>query len=146
MRRGFSLVEVLIVVLILGILTTLVMPQFAAMKERVRVAEALINISAVKQAVELYRCENSSWPTTAARTADELRTATRLDTDIEDGDWVYRYVLNLNIFPTSPADAEWMILAIRDASGTQYNRLGIGLYSTGEWYGDRNTHPHTPKG
>ena len=62
-RKGFTLIEVLIVVIILGILATIAIPQFAKMTSRARLAEAWTNIGAIRTAQSVYYLENSSYAT-----------------------------------------------------------------------------------
>lgn len=54
---GFTLIEVLIVVLILGILATFALPQFEAMRWRARYAEVFMVVGAISRAQQLYRLE-----------------------------------------------------------------------------------------
>ena len=57
-KRGFTLIEVLIVVIILGILATIAVPQFGAIVEKSRAAEVATNIAAIRTGYEVWRLEN----------------------------------------------------------------------------------------
>lgn len=57
-REGFTLVEMLIVVLILGILGMVVVPKFSAASEDARESRLLSDIQAVRRLIELYRMEH----------------------------------------------------------------------------------------
>jgi len=63
MRRskGFTLIEVLIVVIILGILATLAIPQFGKMRKRARLAEAWAGLGAVRTAQAVYFMEQDKY-------------------------------------------------------------------------------------
>src|SRR5690606_28965257 len=64
-KRGFTLVEILIVVIILGILAAIVIPQFSNASEDARKNSATSLIQTVRSAVELYRLEHAGmYPTT----------------------------------------------------------------------------------
>ena len=52
--QGFTLLELIIVIIIVGVLASLALPKFFAMIEESRSVEALSNISAIRQAME--RC------------------------------------------------------------------------------------------
>jgi prepilin-type N-terminal cleavage/methylation domain-containing protein len=60
-RKGFTLIEVLIVVIILGILATIAVPQFRRMVARSRTAEAYSTLGAIKTAQEIYRLEHNTY-------------------------------------------------------------------------------------
>ena len=58
---GFTLVEILIVVIIVGILATFAMPQFAKIKDRAREKEAKAILNLIISAEEVYKTENGSY-------------------------------------------------------------------------------------
>lgn len=60
-NKGFTLIEILIVLIIIGILATLAIPQFQSMAEKARKAEALTNLSAIYTAQQVYRLENGNY-------------------------------------------------------------------------------------
>ncbi len=62
MRRGFTLVEIMIVVLILGILTTLAIPNVLRARITAREAVALSNIKKISEAAQMYYNQQSSFP------------------------------------------------------------------------------------
>ena len=54
MQQGYSLIEVLVVVLIVGILTAVALPQYQAAVLKSRTAELLELVNGIKQAQEIY--------------------------------------------------------------------------------------------
>ena len=60
-KKGFTLIEVLIVVIILGILATLSVPQFTRMISRARMAEAWAGLGGVRTAQSVYWMEHSTY-------------------------------------------------------------------------------------
>lgn len=62
--RGFTLLEVMVVVVILGILATLVVPKIISRPDEARVIAAKQDIASLLQALKLYRLDNQRYPTT----------------------------------------------------------------------------------
>ena len=63
-QGGFTLLEVMVVVVILGILATLVVPRIISRPDEARVIAAKQDIASVMQALKLYRLDNQRYPTT----------------------------------------------------------------------------------
>ena len=63
-QSGFTLLEVMVVVVILGILATLVVPRIISRPDEARVIAAKQDIASVMQALKLYRLDNQRYPTT----------------------------------------------------------------------------------
>ena len=63
-RAGFTLLEVMVVVVILGILAALVVPQIIGRPDEARVIAARQDIASLVQALKLYRLDNQRYPTT----------------------------------------------------------------------------------
>ena len=64
-RRGFTIVELLIVVCILGILATIVMPKVQGSRARARAASVLGSMHAVRIALTIYYDSAGAWPPSA---------------------------------------------------------------------------------
>jgi general secretion pathway protein G len=63
--QGFTLIELMIVVVILGLLATIIMPKILSKPDKARVATARINIRQIMTALALFRTENGRFPTTS---------------------------------------------------------------------------------
>ncbi|OHB45682.1 MAG: hypothetical protein A2178_04110, partial [Planctomycetes bacterium GWC2_49_10] len=64
MKRGFTLVEILIVVVILGILAAIVIPQFTEASSEAKVSSLVSNLQTVRSQIELYKIQhNDKLPT-----------------------------------------------------------------------------------
>ena len=63
-NRGFTLIEVLVVVAILGILAAIVVPRIMDRPDEAKRVAARADIGAIVQALKLYRLDNGFYPTT----------------------------------------------------------------------------------
>ncbi|PJE78611.1 Type II secretion system protein G [invertebrate metagenome] len=61
---GFTLIEIMVVVVILGILAAMVVPKLLSRPDQAKVTVAKADIEAISQALELYRLDNGMYPTT----------------------------------------------------------------------------------
>ncbi len=62
--RGFTLIEIMVVITILGILAALIVPRVVGRTDDARVAAAKQDIASIMQALKLYRLDNGAYPTT----------------------------------------------------------------------------------
>jgi len=60
---GFTLIEILVVITILGILAALVVPRLVGRTDEARAVAAKQDIAAIMQALKLYRLDNGRYPT-----------------------------------------------------------------------------------
>ena len=61
-QRGFTLLEVMVVVVILGILAALVVPKIISRPDEARIIAAKQDIASLMQALKLYRLDNHRYP------------------------------------------------------------------------------------
>ncbi|MFZ5493382.1 MAG: type II secretion system major pseudopilin GspG [Pseudomonadota bacterium] len=61
-QRGFTLIEVMVVVVILGILAALVVPRIMGRPDEARVIKARQDVQAIEAALNLYRLDNHAYP------------------------------------------------------------------------------------
>jgi len=63
-RKGFTLIEVLVVVVILGILATVIVPRIMGRPEEARRTKAMMDIKSIETSLNLYRIDSGSFPST----------------------------------------------------------------------------------
>lgn len=63
-QRGFTLIEIMVVVVILGILAALVVPQVMNRPDQAKVTVAKGDIKAISAALDMYKLDNYSYPST----------------------------------------------------------------------------------
>jgi general secretion pathway protein G len=62
--RGFTLIEIMVVVVIMGILAALIVPKLMGRSDDARIIAAKQDIATVMQALKLYKLDNQRYPTT----------------------------------------------------------------------------------
>jgi general secretion pathway protein G len=63
-NRGFTLIELMVVIVILGILAGLIVPRIMSRPEEARQSKARIQIESLETALKLYKLDSGSYPTT----------------------------------------------------------------------------------
>jgi general secretion pathway protein G len=64
-ERGFTLVELMVVLVIIGLLATIVIINVMPAADRAAVTKAHADIATLEQGIEMYRLDNQRYPTTA---------------------------------------------------------------------------------
>src|SRR5271169_2744632 len=62
--RGFTLIEVMVVIVIIGILAALIVPKIMGRPDEARIIAAKQDIGSILQALKLYKLDNMRYPTT----------------------------------------------------------------------------------
>ncbi|MCW5588559.1 MAG: type II secretion system major pseudopilin GspG [Legionellales bacterium] len=63
-QQGFTLIEIMVVVVILGILAAIVVPKILDRPEQARLVKAQQDIQSIAEALDLYKLDNGNLPTT----------------------------------------------------------------------------------
>lgn len=119
-KKGFTLLEVLIVVIIIGILAAIALPQYTTTLEKSKSAEAATNVGSIRAALDRYWYQNGAITTTIG------------NLDIDDPNSVTNklYTYTVTDDGTSATTRIYTVTATRTVGATTY---------TVQWKQDSNT-------
>jgi general secretion pathway protein G len=63
-EKGFTLIEIMVVIVIIGLLATLVLPRVVGRQEQAYIAKAKSDIHAISSALKFYKLDNFNYPST----------------------------------------------------------------------------------
>ena len=72
-RRGFTLIELVVVVLVIGILAAVAAPKILDMANNSRTSATRHSLTVVRDAIELYKSQNGDYPGSAATLGADLK-------------------------------------------------------------------------
>jgi type IV pilus assembly protein PilE len=125
MRKGFTLVELLIVVIVVAILATFAIPQYLKAVERAKEGKAKHAMSLIASGQKMYRAENDAYTAVAAGGHDAALGSYVELADVDaDSDWSYA--------TASAAADTFTITATRAAGGPNAGET-IALDQDGTW-------------
>ena len=126
--EGFTLVEILIVVVIIGILATVAIPTYFKYVERGYASDAKVQIKNILQNSELYFAETGQWPADVQILVDEGYI--ELKTSIKNK-WEFTIQLEANDVGTSGQISATSLPGMQGGEGKQI----IFLVDEGEYVG-----------
>ena len=103
-QRGFTLLEILVVVVILGILASLVLPNFLGRTDQARAIAAKHDIQTLVGVLKLYKLDNGFYPSTAQGLQSLVK---KPETDPVPRNWKQPYIDQL---PKDPWDRPYQYL------------------------------------
>src|SRR4051794_11696101 len=131
-NKGFTLVEILIVVIILGILAAIVIPQFTNASTDARKNSLTSQLQTVRSQLELYKLQhNDKLPTFAGATSDAQWEQMTLQTDVNGSTAAATKDFGpyLQQTPTNPLNTNGKIAnGIVDVTSSSSFAAGTGFY------------------
>lgn len=106
--RGFTLIEIMVVITILGILAALIVPRVVGRTDDAKVAAARQDISSIMQALKLYRLDNGRYPTTEQGLQALL---VKPETEPVPSNWKQGGCLERSSLPKDPWGKEYQYLS-----------------------------------
>ncbi len=107
-QRGFTLIELMVVIVILGILAGLIIPRIMGRPEEARRMKARVQIESIETALKLYKLDNGSYPSTeqGLEALVEAPSVGQLPRAWRDGGY-----LEKGRVPKDPWDSEFIYLS-----------------------------------
>lgn len=65
-KRGFTIIEILVVITMVGILSTIIVPQITKQLDKAKKGRAIVEIKTLKNAMDIYYAENNTFPSDKA--------------------------------------------------------------------------------
>jgi type II secretory pathway pseudopilin PulG len=124
--QGFTLVEAMIIIIVLGVLATVVVPQFSKANTDVKLSAMTTNLQAVRSQIQRYQTEHEGRLPSIANFAEEMTMAT---------DWAG------NTAPPGTAGYDYgpYFRSIPKNPYTGGATIGQGETGTSDWYYNHKT-------
>lgn len=134
-NKGFTLIELIVVVGIIGILVGIASPRFTGFNKDARVATLQADVKTLETAALVYNVENEGWPVTdettpTAETVTELATATGLsankffEIDAEKKGATSKSALSDTVKNLEGDYTDFVIVIEGDEAGRVYHKTG----------------------
>ena len=122
-KKGFTLVEILIVVVILGILAAIVIPQFTDASTQAKTSSLCSNLQSIRSQIELYKIQHNDNPPTLNDFAAQMTGTTDISGNTTGTDYG-PYLQEIPVEPFTNSDQ----VTAAGTSGWNYTE------STGEFW------------
>lgn len=119
-QAGFTLLEIMVVIVILGILASMVLPNLLGNKEKAERQKVVSDITTLESAMDMYKLDNSHYPNT-----DQGLEALVSKPDIDPQPRNYREDGYIKRLPTDPWGNEYLLL--QPGENGKYDLFSAGL-------------------
>jgi general secretion pathway protein G len=128
-QAGFTLIELMVVVVIIAILAGLVIPRFMGETDKAKQAKAKMQIESLESALKMYKLDNGSYPTTeqGLKALVETPTVGNLPKNWRQGGY-----LEKGKVPKDPWDHEYVYVSPGSHSDFDLSSLGADGEPGGE--------------
>jgi len=124
-KRGFTLVEILIVVVILGILAAIVVPQFTQASTEAKMNSVCSNLQSLRSQIELYKVQHNDTAPLQGTFIEQMTETSDIDgatsgSKLRDATHIYGPYLER--IPENPFNNMSTVVDWTAAGGWQYNQ------------------------
>ncbi len=146
-RHAFTLVEIMIVVIIIGVLASIAIPSFSKARQTARTKQADHEVNMIYAAIDQLAWDTGMWPGAMPREASQWQEITDLSTAhaglvTNDGDfnnWAGPYIGSVNLDPWGQRyffDPDYLISGVWYVACGSYgpNRVGRNIYDSDNIY------------
>jgi general secretion pathway protein G len=119
--KGFSLIELMVVIVILGILAGMIMPKLMGRTDDAKMVKAQVDLAALDTALKLYKLDNGEYPTTEQGLKALVEPP---DKDGNTGNWKKGGYLEKKALPKDPWGREFIYLS--PGTNGEYDIISYG--------------------
>lgn len=114
-RKGFTLVELIVVIAIIGILAGVMLPRYFGFTDSARKGVAISEAKSIRALAETYYAKEGSWPNTLANGASGFKVGSDTSTTFSG---------NIYLFGKSKPLDDGVFIYIKDKQGAVCNENG----------------------
>lgn len=107
-EKGFSFIELMVVVIILGVLASMIVPRYMGRTDEAKTVKAKIDIVAIETSLKLYHLDNGTYPSTEQGLVALIEKPT---TDPAAPKWNDKGYLDKKKLPKDPWGREYLYLS-----------------------------------
>lgn len=107
-QKGFSFIELMVVVIILGILAGMIVPRYMGRTDEAKAVKAKVDIAAIETSLKMYRLDNGTYPSTEQGLMALIEKPT---TEPAAGNWSENGYLDKKRLPKDPWGRDYIYIS-----------------------------------